>query len=326
MSHVLVTGAAGQDGLILARSLSRAGHAITGVVKPGTDTLLLRRYAASILVIEQDLADSAGLRRLVAESSADRIVNLGAFTAPARSFGHEDEVRRVNVDAVAAIIAGIKDAGGKARLFQASSAAIFEGVDYYPQDERTEPRPKTPYAESKLEAMRLVQSAREDDGVFAVAGILYNHESPLRGPEFVTRKVSMAVARIAAGLQDRLELGDLDVARDWGWAPDVVRAMCLMLEADEPRDYVLASGISHRLSFFVRRAFEAVGIDDWQPHVVSTSDNLRTVDTNRLVGNSRQAWLDLGWRPQMDFDDMVCAMVEHDQALLNDPNVLWTAF
>ena len=324
--HVLVTGAAGQDGLILAAVLHREGHTITAVVKPGTDTSLLIRYAVEATVVPHDLADAAGLRSRIAAIAPDQVVNLGAFTAPAQSFGHEDEVHKVNVDAVAAIIAGIKDAGGKAKLFQASSAAIFEGVDYYPQDERTEPMPRTPYAKSKLEAMRLVQEARERDGLHAAAGILYNHESPLRGPQFVTRKVTMAVARIAAGQQDRLELGDLDVARDWGWAPDVVRAMRLMLDADEPRDYVLASGISHRLSFFVRRAFEAVGIDDWAPYVVSTSDNLRPVDTNRLVGNSRQAWLDLGWRPSMDFDDMVRAMVRHDQQLLHDPDTLWRDF
>ena len=323
MTHVLVTGAAGQDGLILSALLHRDGHAITALVKPGTDTSLLLRYAPNAVVVPHDLADTEGLRTLVADVAPDHVVNLGAFTAPAKSFGHEDEVRSVNVDAVAAIVAGIKDAGGSARLFQASSAAIFEGVDYYPQDERTEPMPRTPYAKSKLAAMRLVQEARERDGLHAVVGILYNHESPLRGPEFVTRKVTMAVARISAGLQEQLELGNLDVARDWGWAPDVVRAMRLMLDASEPRDYVLASGISHRLSFFVRRAFEAVGIDDWAPYVVSTSDNLRPVDTNRLVGNSRQAWLDLGWRPSMDFDDMVVAMVHHDERLLVEPGELW---
>ena len=325
MTTALITGAAGQDGMILSAMLERDGVQVTALVKPGTDTSLLRRYAPAAAVVEQDLADADGLHALVREANPDQLFNLGAFTAPAQSFGNEAEVHQVNVDAVAAIIAGIRESGGRTRLFQASSAAIFEGVDYYPQDETTEPRAKTPYAESKLEAMRLVQQARQD-GLFAVAGILYNHESPLRGANFVTRKVSMAVARIAAGLQDHLELGDIDVARDWGWAPDVVRAMRLMLEADVPSDYVLASGISHRLSFFVRRAFETVGIADWAPYVRSTADNRRPVDTNRLVGNSRKAWLDLGWRPLMDFDDMVRAMVRHDQALLEDPDALWTAF
>lgn len=321
----LITGAAGQDGLILSSMLERDGVAVSALIKPGTDVTPLLRYAPRATVVELDLADTSHLRELIEMSRPDLVFNLGAFTAPAQSWGHEEEVRRVNVDAVAAIVDGLRSLGN-GRLFQPSSAAIFEGVDYYPQDESTDPSPKTPYAQSKLDAMRLVQHAREQDGVFASVGILYNHESPLRGPGFVTRKVTMAVARIAAGVQDRLELGDLDVARDWGWAPDVVRGMRLALDASTPSDYVFASGISHRLSFFVRRAFEAVGIEDWSAFVVSTSDNLRPVDTNRLVGNSRKAWIELGWRPLMDFDDMVRTMVEHDQALLNDPDVLWTAF
>lgn len=326
MVTALITGAAGQDGLILSAMISREGGSVTALVKPGSDCSLLHRYAPTATVVELDLADSAGLRALVAESRAAWVVNFGAFTAPDKSFGNEDEVRHVNVDAVDAILNGIRDSGGSTRLFQASSAAIFEGVDYYPQDEQTVPQPKSPYAQSKLEALELVREARERDGIFAVSGILYNHESPLRGPQFVTRKVTIAAARIAAGLQDRLELGNIDVARDWGWAPDVVRGIRLMLEADEPRDYILASGISHRLSFFVRRAFETVGISDWTPYVVSTSDNLRSVDTNRLVGNSRQAWLDLGWRPLMDFDDMVRAMVQHDVELIENPEALWLGF
>lgn len=325
MTTALITGAAGQDGMILSAMLHRDGVRVIAVVKPGTDATLLLRYAPDATIVEQDLADTSGLRSLVRDARPDQLFNLGAFTAPAQSFGNEAEVHAVNVDAVAAIIAGIRESGGGTRMFQASSAAIFEGVDYYPQDETTEPRAKTPYAESKLEAMRLVQQARRD-GLYAVAGILYNHESPLRGANFVTRKVTMAVARIAAGQQDHLELGDLDVARDWGWAPDVVRAMRLMIDADVPSDYILASGISHRLSFFVRRAFESVGISDWAPYVRSTSDNLRPVDTNRLVGNSRKAWLDLGWRPLMDFDDMVRAMVRHDEELIRDPSALWSDF
>ena len=321
----LITGAAGQDGLILSSLLEREGIDVWALIKPGSDATLLRRYAPRATVVELDLADTDHIRELVLGIRPGQVFNFGGFTAPAQSWGHEDEVRRVNVDAVGAILDALRIVGS-GRLFQASSAAIFEGVDRYPQDETTEPSPQTPYAQSKLDAMRLVQQARQDDGVFGCVGILYNHESPLRSPNFVTRKVTMAVARIAAGRQDHLELGNIEGARDWGWAPDVVRGIRLAVNADQASDYVLASGISHRLSFFVRRAFEAVGIEDWSAFVVSTSDNLRSVDTNRLVGNSRKAWIELGWRPLMDFDDMVRTMVEHDQALLNDPDVLWTAF
>ena len=173
--------------------------------------------------------------------------------------------------------------------------------------------------------MDLVDQARKD-GLFAVCGILYNHESPLRGEQFVTRRVSMAVARIAAGLQQSLELGDIEVARDWGWAPDYTRAMTLMLRTDVPHDYVLATEISHRLSFFLTKAFAAVGIEDWRDFVVSSVDRKREVDTNLLVGNSTAAYRELGWRHTVGFDDMAAAMVRHDVALLADPNALWTDF
>ena len=151
---------------------------------------------------------------------------------------------------------------------------------------------------------------------------MYNHESPLRGENFVTRKVSRAVARISRGLQDVLELGDTEVARDWGWAPDYVRATLLMLQADKPKDYVLATGISHRLSFFVQKAFAAAGIDNWQDFVISRESD-RPVDTNKMVGDSRAAYLELGWRHTVDFDSIAHRMVQHDLELLDDPTILW---
>jgi GDPmannose 4,6-dehydratase len=174
--------------------------------------------------------------------------------------------------------------------------------------------------------MALVHEARENDGLFAVSGVFYNHESPLRGPNFVTRKISMAVAKIAAGKQQVLELGDIEVARDWGWAPDYVNAAKLMLEADQPNDYLLATGISHRLSYFITKAFQAAGISDWADLVVSTSDNARQADTNLLVGESRAAYTQLGWRHTVDFDSMAKRMVEYDMALLEDPELLWLDF
>lgn len=320
--RTLITGAAGQDGTILSAMLARDGHQVTGVVKPGTDVQQLLRYAPALEVAEMDLEDADGLRALVADMQPNEVYNLGGFTAPGESWDREDEVRRINVDAVAAMLDGLRTACSGGRFFQASSASIFEGVDRSPQTEAFEPQPRSPYARSKADAMALVRQAREG-GLFAVSGILYNHESPLRGENFVTRRVSMGVARIAAGLQDRLELGDIEVARDWGWAPDYVHAMRLMLAATEPRDYLLATGISHRLSFFIHQAFKAVGITDWQPRVVSTSDRTRAVDTNLLVGDSIAAYRELGWRHTVAFDDIAAAMVAHDTALLADPEALW---
>lgn len=319
--RALVTGAAGQDGTILCTTLTRQGAQVIGLVKPGTNTDLLHRYAPQAELVEADLADVDVLRSLVLEAKPDEVYNLGGFTAPGDSWHHQDEVRRINVDAVAALLDAVEQLPG-ARMFQASSASIFEGVDRSPQTERSERSPKSPYAVSKSDAMDLVNAAR-DRGVHAVAGILYNHESPLRGEGFVTRRITVAVARIAAGLQDVVELGDVDTARDWGWAPDYVRAMQLMVRADVPHDYVLATGISHRLSFFLQKAFAAAGIRDWQQHVVSSTDRTRPVDTNILVGDSRAAYLELGWRHTVDFDSMAGIMVRHDMALLEDPDALW---
>lgn len=319
--RALITGAAGQDGTILSTLLHRDGAHVVGLVKPGTDTAMLRRYVPTIDVVECDLGDTDALRRIAVEAEPNEIYNLGGFTSPAESWEHEEETRRINVEAVAALLDAQSQLPGT-RMFQASSASIFEGVDRSPQTERMERIPKSPYARSKAEAMGLVDAAR-DRGQFAVCGILYNHESPLRGDNFVTRKISKGVARIAAGLQDVIDLGDIEVARDWGWAPDYVRAMRLMLAAEVPHDYVLATGISHRLSFFIAKAFAAVDIDDWQERVSSHSDRKHRADTNILVGDSRAAYLELGWRHTVDFDSMAVAMVQHDVELLKDPNALW---
>ena len=323
--RALITGIAGQDGTILASMLARRGAEITGLVKPGTEYERLRRYAPNVQIIDVDLSDADGLRAVVHETAPTHIWNFGGFTAPGDSWDHQDEVQRINIDAVAALLSSASELDEPARMFQASSSHIFEGTDRSPQDEKFELSPHSPYARSKAEALQLVRRYREREDVFAVSGILYNHESPLRGENFVTRKVSKAVANIAAGHQDILELGDIEVARDWGWAPDYVRAMMLMLQAKRPTDYVLATGISHRLSFFVQKAFAAVGISDWRERV-TTSLSDRLVDTNKMVGESRAAYLNLGWRHTVDFDSIAKRMVRHDVELLDDPSALWLDF
>ena len=321
MTRALVTGAAGQDGTILCTILAREGAEVLGMVKPGTDVRLLKRYVPSLHLIDVDMRDTNDLRAAIVDFAPTEVYNLGGFTAPSESWHHEEEVRQINVDAVDAMLHACQKVPGT-RFAQAASASIFEGTDTFPQNERTRRAPLSPYAKSKVDAMNLVNDAR-DRGIHAVSAIFYNHESPLRGEGFVTRRISMAVARIAKGLQDTLELGDIEVARDWGWAPDYVRGMQLMLRADIPHDYVLATEISHRLSFFLDRAFAAAGIENWQPHVVSASDRVRSTDTNKLVGDSHAAYRELGWRHTVDFDTMAAAMVSHDLALLEDPNTLW---
>ena len=322
MSRVLITGVAGQDGTILAKQLTRQGRHVVGLIKPGTDPATLQRYVPDVALIECDLASTTDLRDAIREVEPELVFNLGGFTAPGESWKHEAEVHAVNVDAVEVMLEEAHRTAN-VRFFQASSASIFEGVDVIPQTEKTTRSPRSPYAVSKVEAMKLVDQARQR-GIFATSAILYNHESPLRGPGFVTRRISMAVARIAQGKQDYLELGDIDVARDWGWAPDYTRAMMLMIQADVPHDYVLATGISHRLSFFLSKAFEAVGITDWRDKVRVDEDRIRGTDTNLLVGDARSAYVVLGWRHTVDFDSMAKLMVQHDVQLLTDPESLWT--
>lgn len=321
--RVLITGAAGQDGTILATLLAREGVPVVGLTKPGTSSATLLRYAPSTEHIDVDLADAQALKDVLRYAKPTHVYNFGAFSSAADSWTNVEEVKATNVDAVRIMLEEIASSGNDARFFQASSAHIFEGTDRSPQDEGFDLTPESPYAKSKAEALVLVRRAREDRGVFAVSGILYNHESPLRSENFVTRKVSMAVAKIAAGMQDILELGDIDVARDWGWAPDYVRGMRLMMEASVPRDYVLATGISHRLSFFVQKAFEAADVADWKPYVVAKGTD-RPSDSNKMVGDASSAYTRLGWRHTMDFDSMATAMVRHDVALLSDSQSLWT--
>ncbi len=322
----MVTGAAGQDGTILATRLAQQGAHITGLVKPGTAFDRLRRYVPSIDIAGVDLADSDEMRSVLHDAQPHQIFNLGGFTAPAESWDRPDEVQAINVDSVAVILEYAKTHHETTRVFQASSSHIFEGTDRSPQNEDFELSPASPYAKSKADALGMIRAARAKDGVFAVSGILYNHESPLRSDNFVTRKVTKSVAHIAAGLQSELHLGDIEVARDWGWAPDYVNAMQLMMNADAPRDYVLATGISHRLSFFVQRAFRAAGIENWHDYVRTEGTSDRPVDTNKMVGDSRAAYLQLGWRHTVDFERMARAMVEYDIAVLNDPELLWTDF
>lgn len=320
----LITGAAGQDGIILAQLLGNRGAEVIGLIKPGTPSGELSAYAPRASIVEVDLGDLDSLHSIIKEVDPTHVWNFGGLTSPSQSWDRTAEVQRINVEAVSTIIAALVELRHGARLFQASSATVFEGVDRSPQDESTELSPCSPYAQSKARAMELVNAARTDSGLFACSGIFYNHESPLRGENFVTRKVSMAAARIAAGMQDQLVLGDIEVARDWGWAPDYVRASMLMLAADTPSDYILATGISHRLSFFVEKAFAAAGISDWKSHVISSNAHSSAGDTNLLVGDSRDAYLKLGWRHTVDFDSMAAIMVAHDQALLEDPTTLWT--
>ena len=322
----LITGVAGQDGTILSQILIGEGYQVTGLIKPGTGADTLLRYAPEVKILEVELRDQDHMEKTVVDTNPDEIYNFGGISSIVESVNNPELTHEVNVGSVQAILRGmatLQRNSHSPKLVAAASGTIFEGVDKAPQTEESIPEPKSPYAQSKAEVISMLKSARETQGLFTTAAILYNHESPLRGEGFVTRKITMAVAKISQGQQDILELGDIEVARDWGWAPDYVRCMRLMLGAPTPSNFILATGISHRLSFFVQRAFEAVGITNWQDYVVSTSENLRKVDTNLLVGDSRKAYIELGWRHTVDFDRIAAKMVQYDLELLRDPNALW---
>lgn len=322
----LITGVAGQDGTILSQALIKEGFQVTGLIKPGTGAETLLRYAPEVEIREVELSDQDAVEKVVVDTEPNEIYNFGGISSIVESVNNPELTHQVNVGSVQAILRGMQALQRKSlapKLVTAASGTIFEGVDKAPQTEETIPIPKSPYAQSKAQVIELLKTARETDNLFATAAILYNHESPLRGEGFVTRKISMAVAKISQQKQDILELGDIEVARDWGWAPDYVRCMRLMLDAPTPSNYILATGISHRLSFFVQRAFAAVGITNWQDYVVSTSDNMRKVDTNLLVGDSRKAYIELGWRHTVDFDRIATEMVKYDIELLNNPAALW---
>jgi len=324
--RALITGVAGQDGTVLAQALIRDGYSVTGLIKPGTGADTLLRYAPEVTILEVELSDQDHMEKTVVDTNPHEIYNFGGISSIVESVNNPELTHEVNVGSVQAILRGMTTLQGKSnapKLVAAASGTIFEGVDKAPQTEETQPAPKSPYALSKAEVITMLKDARESQGLFTTAAILYNHESPLRGEGFVTRKISMAVAKISMGQQDVLELGDIEVARDWGWAPDYVRCMRLMLGSPTPSNFILATGISHRLSFFVQRAFMAVGVTNWQERVVSTSDNLRNVDTNLLVGDSRKAYIELGWRHTIDFDHMAAEMVKYDLKLLQDPAALW---
>lgn len=322
MPTALITGAAGQDGILLAGMLAAEGYRVVGLIKPGTSADVLRAYVPAVEVVDVDLADSGGLTTLITSMAPDEIYNLGGVSSITESVEQPELTRRVNVGAIETILDAMRLLPRSCGLVQAASGAVFEGTDTEPQSETTPMAPRTPYAEAKAETIALIRAARHD-GLRASSAILYNHESPLRGSGFVTRRITEAAARIAAGLQDTLELGNIEVSRDWGWAPDYVRGMRLMMAADEPDDYVLATGVAHTLAEFLAVAFAAAGCGDWREYVVTRDDLRRVTDPTLLRGDSTKAVETLGWQHTRSFPEIAEAMVDFDCRLVREPQALW---
>lgn len=313
MTRALVTGVGGQDGSYLAERLLADGvevHALTLRGDTGEHT------PAEVVLHEGDLTDVEGTRRLVLDLAPDEVYNLAAVSSVAQSWEQPELTAQVNGLAAAALLESARRLharGHDVRIVQASSAEIFGDPPASPQDEDTPIRPLNPYGAAKAFA-HLSVGVQRARGLHAVSAVLFNHESPRRPERFVTRKITSTVAALAQGRADRLVLGNLDARRDWGWAPDYVDAMVRAARADDPRDYVVATGEAHSVRDFVAAAFHRVGIADWE-HLVETDPRfVRPTDATELVGDSSRARKHLGWSPTVGFEELVGRMVDADLA------------
>ena len=309
--RAFITGISGQDGSYLAERLLAEGvevHALAHAIEPMPDLPGVELHSGDLTAVEE-------VRSLLVDLAPDEIYNLAALSSVARSWDEPDLTARVNGAAAAGLLESALQVqekhGRRVRLVQASSAEIFGQPDRSPQDETTPIRPVNPYGAAKAYAHLMVDVYRRR-GLHAVSAILYNHESPRRPTQFVTRKITSAVAAITRGQADQLVLGNLDARRDWGWAPDYVEAMVLAARADNARDYVVATGVAHSVRDFVQAAFQHVGIAEWEHLVVVDPEFVRPADPTELVGDPSRARSALGWSPTVGFHQLVGRMVDAD--------------
>jgi GDPmannose 4,6-dehydratase len=314
-STALITGIAGQDGSYLSELLLAKGYRVAGMVRRESVYANITHLRDRITLHTADLMDQFSLMELIEEVAPDEVYNLASYSFAPLSWDEPVLVGEHNGLGVARLLEAIRRVRPQARFFQASSAEIFGKPETSPQHERTPFRPETPYGTAKLYGHCIVGNYRERLGLFACSGILYNHESSRRGKEFVTRKITHAVACIAAGQQEKLVLGDLHATRDWSHAKDVVQAMWLMLQHERGDDYVIASGTPHSVGDCVEVAFAHVGLD-WRTYVASDPQLLRRVEYTSMVGDAGKARTQLGWTPAISFEQMIRMMVDDDVAAL----------
>jgi GDPmannose 4,6-dehydratase len=307
----LITGIAGQDGSYLAELLLERGYRVAGVARADTPTDRIAGILDSIDLRHADLLDAREVERLIESVEPEEIYNLAGHTFVPTSVEQRDPRRDLTAMGATRFLEAIKHVNPAIRFYQASSSEIFGDAREEPQSEATPPNPRNPYGVAKAAAHAATIRARDELGLFAVSGILYNHESPRRGYEFVSRKVSDGVARIALGLADTISMGSLDAERDWGFAGDYVRAMWLMLQQETPGDYVVATGVPHSVRDMCRIAFERAGLD-YERHVVVDRAFVRPPDKVRLLGDSSKARRDLGWEPVVRFEALIAMMVDAD--------------
>jgi GDPmannose 4,6-dehydratase len=320
----LITGITGQDGSYLAELLLSKGYEVHGIVRRASSFNRGRLDAiyqnselkeTRLFLHYGDLAESSSLNRLLQRIQPDEIYNLGAQSHVRVSFDVPEYTLDVTAVGTLRLLEAIRETGVRTRFYQASSSEMYGKARAVPQNEETPFHPRSPYAVAKVCAYWAAVNYRESYGLHASNGILFNHESPRRGEAFVTRKITLAVAHILAGLQDKLQLGNLDAKRDWGYAKEYVEAMWLMLQQEKPDDYVIATGETHSVREFLDAAFSLVELD-WRKYVVHDPRYLRPAEVDLLVGDSRKAERQLGWKPKTRFKELVKLMVEADIELL----------
>ena len=311
--RAIITGITGQDGSYLAELLLEQGYEVVGVTRrlSAPNHWRIEHLLDRIELRPADLLDQLSLIRLVEDVRPHEFYNLAAMSFVPASWDQPLLTGEYNAQGVTRVMEAIRQVDTSIRVYQASSSEMFGKVRETPQNEATPFYPRSPYGVSKVFAHYLTVNYRESHGLFAVSGILFNHESPRRGLEFVTRKVTRGAARIKRGLTGTLSLGNLDARRDWGFAGDYVRAMWLMLQQDRADDYVIATGRSHSVRELVEVAFSRAGLD-WRDHVRTDPALLRPAEVDHLIGDPAKAETALGWRPGVDFEGLVRMMVDAD--------------
>lgn len=318
----LITGITGQDGSYLAEFLLGKGYTVYGLIRrSSTETTGRIQHlvdTGKIQLIGGDIIDHLSLIQAVQKSGADEVYNLASMSYVKASWDHPVATADYTGISVTKMLEAIRTINPKIKFYQASSSEMFGKVQAVPQNEKTPFYPRSPYGIAKLFGHWTTINYRESYNIFACSGILFNHESPRRGMEFVTRKISYNVAKIKLGISNGFSLGNMDAKRDWGFAGDYVKAMWLMLQQDKPEDYVIASGETHSVREFVEAAFEHVGITDWEKYVKVDQKYMRPADVELLVGDASKANSVLGWKPDVSFKELVAMMVDSDLRLLKN--------
>lgn len=322
LSRALITGITGQDGQHLTELLTQKGYEVWGLVRGQSheDLEPLRAEFPTVRLVEGDLTDLGSLVRALSLSQPDEIYNLGALSFVGLSFSQPEATASITGLGPLRLLEAIRLVGlSRAKMYQASSSEMFGKVRSVPQTESTPFHPRSPYGTAKAFAHYSCVNYRESYEMWVACGILFNHEGPRRGIEFVTRKISQSVARIAHGLQDSVTLGSVDPQRDWGYAGDYVHAMWLMLQRDSPEDYVIATGETHSVREFLTAALAAAGLDsDLERYLRFDERYTRPAEVDLLVGDSTKARSDLDWAPSVSFEGLVEMMVDHDMRLIRD--------